>query len=46
MDIEKPIRNILGKGGRVGVLKVFKVGKMERQEDGRIGSWKDRKLER
>jgi hypothetical protein len=38
MDLEKPRRNILGKGGRVGVLKVFKDGKLE--------SWKDRKLER
>jgi hypothetical protein len=38
MDLEKPRRNILGKGGRVGVLKVGKVGK--------IGSWKVRKLER
>ncbi|CAN1575380.1 hypothetical protein MCERE19_03744 [Spirosomataceae bacterium] len=36
MDLEKPRRNILGKGGRVGVLKVFKDGKLERQEVGKL----------
>ena len=46
MDLEKPRRNILGKGGRVGVLKVFKDGKLESWKDRKLESWKDRKLEK